>query len=105
MPAGIAVNALGHSDPTWYAALSEQAQLLAHTSNLFHTQPQVELAKRLANNSFADKVFFCNSGTEANEGAIKFARKYARVQAGIDPYDPNVSRKQHGSVSNLRDEL
>eukprot|EP00878_Enallax_costatus_P015414 GHUV01016145.1.p1 GENE.GHUV01016145.1~~GHUV01016145.1.p1 ORF type:complete len:268 (+),score=113.95 GHUV01016145.1:485-1288(+) len=90
MAAGIAVNALGHSDPTWYAALSEQAQLLTHTSNLFHTQPQVELAKRLVNNSFADKAFFCNSGTEANEGAIKFARKYARVQAGIDPYDPHA---------------
>lgn len=90
------MNALGHSDPSWYAALSEQAQLLAHTSNLFHTQPQVELAKRLANSSFADKVFFCNSGTEANEGAIKFARKFARVQAGIDPYDPNVSKLPAG---------
>jgi 4-aminobutyrate aminotransferase-like enzyme len=50
----------------------------------------VELAKRLVHNSFADKAFFCNSGTEANEGAIKFARKYARVQAGIDPYDAKV---------------
>jgi acetylornithine/succinyldiaminopimelate/putrescine aminotransferase len=51
---------------------------------------QVELAKRLVHSSFADKAFFCNSGTEANEGAIKFARKYARVQAGIDPYDAKV---------------
>ena len=52
---------------------------------------QVELAKRLVESSFADKTFFCNSGTEANEAAIKFARKYARVQAGIDPYDPNAT--------------
>lgn len=52
---------------------------------------QVELAKRLVFSSFADKAFFCNSGTEANEGAIKFARKYARVAAGVDPYDPSVS--------------
>ncbi|KAF6254644.1 acetylornithine aminotransferase [Scenedesmus sp. NREL 46B-D3] len=87
MAAGIAVNALGHSDPRWCAALAAQAQQLTHTSNLFHTAPQVELAKRLVHNSFADKAFFCNSGTEANEGAIKFARKFARVQAGIDPYD------------------
>ncbi|PNH09779.1 Acetylornithine aminotransferase, chloroplastic/mitochondrial [Tetrabaena socialis] len=86
MAAGIAVNALGHSDARWYAALAEQAEKLAHTSNLYHTQPQVELAKRLVENSFADKAFFCNTGTEANEGAIKFARKWARVQAGIDPY-------------------
>lgn len=87
MAAGIAVNALGHSDSQWYAALVEQAEKLAHTSNLYHTQPQVELAKRLVENSFADKAFFCNTGTEANEGAIKFARKWARVRAGIDPYD------------------
>jgi acetylornithine aminotransferase len=51
---------------------------------------QVELAKRLVSSSFADKAFFCNSGTEANEGAIKFARKFARVQAGVDPYDAAV---------------
>lgn len=48
------------------------------------------MAKRLVGSSFADKAFFCNSGTEANEGAIKFARKYARVAAGVDPYDPQV---------------
>ncbi|EFJ52769.1 acetylornithine aminotransferase [Volvox carteri f. nagariensis] len=91
MAAGIAVNALGHSDSRWFAALAEQAQQLAHTSNLYHTQPQVELAKRLVENSFADKAFFCNTGTEANEGAIKFARKWARVRAGVDPYDANAS--------------
>ncbi|GFH11129.1 N-acetyl ornithine amino-transferase [Haematococcus lacustris] len=87
--AGIAVNALGHSDPRWASALVEQADKLAHTSNLYHTAPQVELAKRLVTNSFADKTFFCNTGTEANEAAIKFARKWAR--AGIDPYDPSAT--------------
>lgn len=91
MAAGIAVNALGHGDPTWLSALTAQAGQLSHTSNLFHTVPQVELARRLVDNSFADKAFFCNSGTEANEGAIKFARKYARVAAGVDPYDPAAS--------------
>lgn len=91
MAAGIAVNALGHGDSRWYSALADQAATLSHTSNLFHTVPQVELAKRLVENSFADKAFFCNSGTEANEGAIKFARKYARTAAGIDPYDPDAT--------------
>ena len=80
MAAGIAVNALGHSDKRWFETLTEQASKLAHTSNLYHTKPQVDLAKRLVESSFADKVFFCNSGTEANEGAIKFARKWARVK-------------------------
>ncbi len=51
----------------------------------------MDLARRLVENSFADKAFFCNSGTEANEGAIKFARKYARVQAGVDPYDATAT--------------
>ena len=50
-----------------------------HVSNLFHTEPQAELAKRLCESSFADRVFYCNSGTEANEGAIKFARKVRDV--------------------------
>lgn len=79
--AGIAVSALGHADAEWVTAVSQQAALLTHTSNLYHTTPQVELAKRLVENSFADRVFFCNSGTEANEGALKFARKWARVSS------------------------
>ncbi|GAX77612.1 hypothetical protein CEUSTIGMA_g5056.t1 [Chlamydomonas eustigma] len=91
MTAGIAVNALGHSDKRWLATLVEQAGKLSHTSNLYHTTAQVDLAKRLVDNSFADKAFFCNSGTEANEAAIKFARKYARVKSGIDPYDGTQS--------------
>lgn len=79
--AGIAVNALGHGDPEWVKAISEQAGRLTHVSNLYHTAPHVKLAKRLVENSFADKVFFCNSGSEANETALKFARKYARKHA------------------------
>lgn len=59
--------------------MADQAATLTHTSNLFHTAPQVELARRLVEHSFADKVFFCNSGTEANEAALKFARKWAKV--------------------------
>jgi predicted acetylornithine/succinylornithine family transaminase len=80
--AGIAVNALGHSDPGIAATLAAQAGKLTHTSNLFFTAPQVQLAEKLTANSFADKVFFTNSGTEANEGAIKFARKFARAVTG-----------------------
>lgn len=69
----------------------EQAGLLTHTSNLFHTEPQVNLARRLVEHSFADRVFYANTGTEANEAAIKFARKFAKVAAGVDPYDPVAS--------------
>ena len=76
LTSGIAVTALGHSDPDWVTAVSTQAAQLAHVSNLYHTAPQAELAEKLVNNSFADKVYFCNSGAEANEAAIKLARKY-----------------------------
>lgn len=89
--AGIAVNALGHGDPRWVKAVAEQAEKLTHTSNLYHTEPQTQIAKRLVQNSFGDKVFFANTGTEANEAAIKFSRKFAKVQAGIDPYDASLS--------------
>lgn len=90
--AGIAVNALGHGDPRWLEALTTQAAKLAHVSNLYHTEPQAQLAKNLLEEtSWADRVFYANTGTEANEAAIKFARKAAKVKAGIDPYDPNVS--------------
>jgi len=75
--AGIAVTALGHSDPEWSQVVAEQSAKLAHVSNLYHTEPQAALAKKLVENSFADRVYFCNSGAEANEAAIKFARKYA----------------------------
>lgn len=90
--AGIAVNSVGHSHPRWLAAVNEQAAVLTHTSNLFHTESGVNLAEKLVTNcAFADKAFFTNSGTEANEAAIKFARKHARVKAGIDPYDATAT--------------
>eukprot|EP00239_Pterosperma_sp_CCMP1384_P008657 CAMPEP_0197857482 /NCGR_PEP_ID=MMETSP1438-20131217/30607_1 /TAXON_ID=1461541 /ORGANISM="Pterosperma sp., Strain CCMP1384" /LENGTH=208 /DNA_ID=CAMNT_0043473333 /DNA_START=302 /DNA_END=924 /DNA_ORIENTATION=+ len=79
--AGIAVNVLGHSNAAWAAAVKEQADKLCHVSNLYHTVPHVKLAQQLVENSFADRVFFCNSGTEANEAAIKFARRHAGAHA------------------------
>ena len=82
MVAGIAVNALGHSDPEWVQAVTEQAGKLVHVSNLYHTEPHGKLARRLVEHSFADKVYFCNSGAEANEAAIKFSRKYGRIFGG-----------------------
>ena len=74
--AGIAVNLLGHSHPDVAAAVAGQAKTLIHTSNLYYTQPQVDLARRLVELSFPSRVFFCNSGAEANEAAIKIARKW-----------------------------
>lgn len=82
--AGVAVNALGHADPTTLAVLQEQAAKLTHVSNLYWTEPGIELARLLVESCFADKVFFCNSGAEAVEGALKFARKTAREQHGDD---------------------
>ncbi len=73
--AGIAVCNLGHCHPAVTAAVGEQIVKLVHVSNLYHTQPQIELAESLVAHSFADRVFFCNSGAEANEAAIKLARK------------------------------
>jgi predicted acetylornithine/succinylornithine family transaminase len=80
--AGIAVNALGHADPGLIEVLTRQAGTLWHVSNLFHTAPHARLAKKLCETSFADRVFFCNSGAEANEGAFKFARKWAHDNFG-----------------------
>ncbi len=74
---GIAVNALGHGHPAIVAALREQGSLLIHSSNLYFTQPQLELATALSAKTFGGKVFLCNSGTEAIEAAIKFSRKWA----------------------------
>jgi len=79
---GIAVCSLGHSSPILAQALYEQSQKLVHVSNLFYTEPQTELAQILVENSFADRVFFCNSGAEANEAAIKLARRYSREKFG-----------------------
>ncbi|MDO5576977.1 MAG: aminotransferase class III-fold pyridoxal phosphate-dependent enzyme, partial [Fibrobacter sp.] len=74
---GIAVNALGHAHPALKKTLVEQGSAIIHSSNLYFSKPQIDLAEMLIKNSFAKKVFFCNSGTEANEAAIKFARKKA----------------------------
>ena len=79
---GIAVCALGHAHPEVTRTLAAQAEKLVHVSNLFYTRPQVDLAAELTRLSFADKVFFCNSGAEANEAAIKLARKYSRDKFG-----------------------
>ncbi len=81
---GIAVCALGHSSPVISAAICEQSKKLVHVSNLYYTQPQTELAQLLIENSFAERVFFSNSGAEANEAAIKLARHYSK-----DHYGPN----------------
>jgi predicted acetylornithine/succinylornithine family transaminase len=77
---GIAVNALGYDDAGLKAALHAAADGLVHTSNLYSTAPGERLASALVARSFADKVFFCNSGAEANEGAFKFARRWARTK-------------------------
>ncbi len=84
---GLAVNSLGHSHPAIVAAVRDQAELLLHTSNLYWIPNQVALAERLVAHSFADKVFFCNSGAEANEGAIKLARKYAKKHYGDQKFE------------------
>ncbi len=77
---GIAVNALGHAHPQLQAALTEQASKLWHTGNGYTNEPILRLAHQLINATFADKVFFSNSGAEANEAALKLARKYAHDQ-------------------------
>ncbi len=84
---GLAVCNLGHSHPVVVSAIQEQAARLMHVSNLYHIEPQIRLAERLANNSFGDKSFFCNSGTEASEAAIKLARKYSFKKYGEGRYE------------------
>jgi len=85
--AGVAVNNLGHCHPRVVAALQKQAGELIHCSNYYHIPQQIELAELLCSHSFADRAFFCNSGAEANEAAIKLARKYSRDQNGPDRYE------------------
>jgi acetylornithine aminotransferase len=84
--AGIAVCNLGHAHPAVTRAVTEQAARLVHVSNLFYTEPQADVAALLVENSFADRVFFCNSGAEANEAAIKLARKYFYEKGDSDRY-------------------
>jgi predicted acetylornithine/succinylornithine family transaminase len=77
--AGWAVNSLGHCHPIVVHAVTEQVRTLIHTSNSFYTIPQLELAQLLVENSCLDRVFFCNSGAEATEGAVKLARRYGHL--------------------------
>ena len=85
--AGVAVNNLGHCHPKVVAALRKQAGELIHCSNYYHIPNQIELAEFLCSHSFGDKAFFCNSGAEANEAAIKLARKFSREKYGSDRYE------------------
>ena len=80
--AGIAVNNLGHCHPAILRAIREQSKKLLHVSNLYHILPQSELARELCHHSFAERVFFCNSGAEANEAAIKLVRRYGLEKLG-----------------------
>jgi acetylornithine aminotransferase/acetylornithine/N-succinyldiaminopimelate aminotransferase len=85
--AGIAVSALGHSHPKLVNAIKEQAEKLIHCSNLYYIENQAKLAKILVENSCADKVFFANSGAEANEGAIKLARIFFKKKGMPEKYE------------------
>ena len=95
--AGIAVCSLGHCHPAVTAAIQKQAATLVHVSNLYYTAPQADLAEKLINACFADRVFFANSGAEANEAAIKLARRYFQAQ-GVENRHKIITMKQsfHG---------
>ena len=84
---GIAVDALGHCHPRMVEAIRAQAETLIHVSNLYHIEPQIRLAQLLCDHCFADRAFFCNSGAEANEAAIKLARKYAKDHWSTDRFE------------------
>ena len=94
--AGISVNNLGYGNKKISQAIKKQANLLIHSSNLYYTQPQAELARWLVEHSFADKVFFCNSGTEAVEGAIKLSRKFAKEKNGAKFKIVSMEKSFHG---------
>jgi len=100
---GIAVNALGYAHPALEKAIKSQGAGLLHTSNLYFTKPQIDLAELLLKKSFADKVFFCNSGTEANEAAIKFARKWghsiAEDKFHILSFEDGFHGRTYGALS------
>ena len=94
--AGIAVNALGHNHPKLVETICNQAKRLIHTSSLYYIESQAKLAKILVENSCADKVFFANSGAEANEGAIKLARKYFYNKGVEKPEIITLQNSFHG---------
>ena len=102
---GIAVNSFGVSDPAWVRAVTEQLCTVQHTSNLYFTAPDAQLAQLLCEKTGMKKVFFSNSGAEANECAIKAARKYAAEHKGPDaqkqlprPHDHDARRDRSGRV-------
>lgn len=101
---GLAVNALGYGDYEVVKAIEEQTGKLMHVSNLYHTIPSVELAKSLVENSFADRVFFCNSGTESWEAAMKFCRKWGNTthtkpKNRLIAFDNSFHGRTYGSIS------
>ena len=98
MGSGIAVNSLGYGDEGWVAAVSAQAGQLAHASNLYHTAPQALLAQRLCERTGMKRVFFGNSGAEANECAIKVARRYSALKHGenVRPVILTLENSFHG---------
>ncbi len=102
---GIAVNALGHGHPVVIAALEKAMHAPIHLSNLYHNAPMAHLARDLCESCFADRVFFANSGSEANEGAFKFARKYARTilnrtdKTGIVAFSGSFHGRSMGAVA------
>jgi acetylornithine/N-succinyldiaminopimelate aminotransferase len=94
---GLSVNNLGHCHPKVTEAICRQAGRLVHTSNLYYTEPQIRLAEMIVHNSCADKVFFCNSGAEANEAAIKLARKHGKARRGEGAHEIITARRSfHG---------
>lgn len=96
MIAGIATVGLGHCHPRLVEVLKDQAERLWHTSNVVHSAPQVDLAERICKNSFAERVFFCNSGAEANEAALKMARRWHWTQGNDRHEILSFERSFHG---------
>jgi acetylornithine/N-succinyldiaminopimelate aminotransferase len=94
--AGISVCSIGHCNPAVVAAVTEQTERLMHVSNLFYTEPMTKLAQRLSDSSLGGRVFFCNSGTEANEAAIKVARKHAHGRGIAAPEIVSFEGEFHG---------
>jgi predicted acetylornithine/succinylornithine family transaminase len=94
--AGISVCSIGHCNPAVVAAVTEQTERLMHVSNLFYTEPMTKLAQRLSESSLGGRVFFCNSGTEANEAAIKVARKHAHGRGITAPEIVSFEGEFHG---------
>ncbi len=96
---GIAVNSLGHCPPAVTEAIKEQAEKLIHCSNLYWIEPQIKLAQKLVEESCCDKAFFCNSGTEANEAAIKLARKWGQSRYEIITMEKSFHGRTLGSLT------